>query len=229
MAKTNKQKRIFRPWEADEIRNNKASLRKALESPHVEDKSAVRAAINRLSDMETEHAVPQLSPEQRDKASKRVKELEGQIQEGMLSHEEMRRNPPGAVDQNVWWERRNKQRIRTWRNLNLALHAGIPADQAQSLTSLERLRPRTSRLNMDGAQIPSTRTMSFPSEQFKENWPAIFAPKEEPELEASVVDEPEPLSGEDELMAEAGLDDKPETQRALGALARRRGGAQPGA
>lgn len=215
-----KQRRIFRPWEADEIKNNKRTLQKALESPHVEDKSAVRAAIGRMSDMEREHGVPELTADQRDKASKKVKELEGQIREGMLSHEEMRRNPPGAVDQNVWWERRNKARINTWRNLNAALHRGIPADQAQSLFSVERLRPQTSRLNMDNAQIPAARAFSFPSEQYKENYDAIFKPRaaEEP----GILDEPEEPTPTEALLEDAGIADMPETKAALGALAKGR-------
>ena len=149
-----------------------------------------------------------------------MKELEAQIREGMLSHEEMRRNPPGAVDQNVWWERRNKARITTWRNLNAALHPGIPADQAQTLFSPERLRPRTSHLNMDNAQIPAVRAFSFPSEQYKENYDAIFKPK--PAEEPSVLDEPEEPTQTEALLEDAGIADLPETQKALGALAKSR-------
>jgi hypothetical protein len=218
---TRKSRRLFRPWEADEIKNNKRTLQKALESPHIEDKSAVRDAIGRLNSMEREHGVPDFTPAERDKAAKRVKELEGQIQEGMLSHEEMRRNPPGAVDQNVWWERKNKKRIGLWRDLNMALHKGIPADQAQSLTSVERLRPRANRLNMDNAQIPAARSFSFPSEAYSENYDSIFKPKA-PE-EPTPLDEPEEISQTDALLEDAeAVQDRPETARALGVLAKGR-------
>ena len=226
--RTKKARRIFRPWEADVVKSSKRSLQKALESPHVEDKSAVRAAIGRMNDMEYEHGVPQLTPEQRDKASKKVKELEGQIREGMLSSEEMRRNPPGAVDQNVWWERRNKDRIRQWRNLNAALHPGIPADQAQSLFSPERLRPRHSHMNMDGAQIPAVRTFSFPSDEYSRDgggYDRIFGAKREAEPEVEAEGDftpPEEPTSTEALMEEAGLADRPDTARALGALAKRR-------
>ncbi len=219
--KTRKSRRLYRPWEADEVANNKRTLQRALESPHIEDKSAVRDAIGRLNSMDREHGVPDFSPEERDKASKRVKELEAQIKEGMLSHEEMRRNPPGAVDQNVWWERKNKKKISLWRDLNMALHKGIPADQAQALTSVERLRPRVSRLNMDNAQIPQARTFSFPSEQYKENYDAIFK-QPEPD-EATPLDEAEPPSAQDMLLEDAEIvSERPETAKALGALARAR-------
>lgn len=230
--RTKKARRIFRPWESDEVKRNKRSLQKALESPHVEDKSAVRAAIGRMNDMEYEHGVPELTPEQRDKAAKKVKELEGQIREGMLSSEEMRRNPPGAVDQNVWWERRNKDRIRQWRNLNAALHPGIPADQAQSLFSPERLRPRHSHLNMDNAQIPAVRAFSFPSDEYiREGYDRIFGAKKEPEPEPEAEGDfapPEEPTPTETLMEEAGLSG-PEAARALGALAKRRGAQQQAA
>ncbi len=222
-AKTRKSRRLFRPWEADEITSNKKTLRRALESPHIEDKSAVRDAIKRLDGMEREHGVPDLTPEERDKAARRVKELEEQIKEGMLSHEEMRRNPPGAVDQNVWWERRNKKKIPLWRDLNAALHKGIPADQAQTLFSPERLRPRTSHLNMQNAQIPPDRAFSFPSDKFRENYDGIFKAKQ-PEA-PSVLDEPEEPTSQEELLAQLDAEDadrKPETQRALGMLAKGR-------
>jgi len=218
--KTHKSRRLYRPWEAAEVENNKRTLRKALESPHIEDKAAVRDAIKRLDGMDREHGVPDLTPDERDKANKRVKELEGQIREGMLSAEEMRRNPPGAVDQNVWWERKNKKKINLWRDLNAALHKGIPGDQAQSLFSVERLRPRTSHLSMAGAQIEPSRSFSFPSEQYKENFDQIFKPKPE---EPSVLDEPEEPTPTEMLLEDAGIaESKPETSRALGALAKGR-------
>lgn len=224
--KTHKRRRLYRPWEAQEVANNKRTLNKALQSPHIEDKAAVRDAIKRLDNMDREHGVPDFNGEERDKAAKRVKELEGQIREGMLSAEEMRRNPPGAVDQNVWWERKNKKRIALWRDLNMALHKGIPADQAEALTSVERLRPRTSQLNMDNAQIPVARTFSFPSQQYQDNYDAIFK-KSEPE-EATPLDEPVPPSAKEMLLEDAAeVAARPETSRALGALARGRTQARP--
>lgn len=221
VMRSRKSRRLFRPWEADEIKQNKVALTRALESPHIEDKSAVRDAIKRLSAMEVEHGVPDLTPDERDHANKRVKELEEQIKEGMLSHEEMRRNPPGAVDQNVWWEKKNKRRVALWRDLNAALHKGIPADQAHALFSVERLRPRVSRFNMDNAQIPAARSFSFPSQQYQENYDRIFKPEAQ---EASVFDEPPEISNQEQLLADAEqlVAQRPDTARALGALAKGR-------
>ena len=139
-------------------------------------------AIHRI-DKCLEQAPPDLNPKQRDRANALVKKLEEEIRDGMLSHEEMRRCPPGAQDQHRRWQRQNKQRIIDWKNAQLALHKGIAADEAGDLCNIDRLRPRVSKLNMDGAIIPSTRTYSMPSEEYKSNWEAIFA-REDPEKES---------------------------------------------
>jgi hypothetical protein len=232
--RTKKARRLFRPWEAAEIADNKAHLQKALESPHVEDKSAVRDAHKRLCAMEKEHGVPDFNSAERDAAAKEVKELEQQMRVGMLSAEEMRRNPPGAVDQNVWWERKNKWRVNRWRALQTALHKGIAGDQSRSLLDIERFRPRASQMNMDNAQIPAARTFSFPSEEFKEGWERIYGTKkaegapEEPASEG--VDEPEQI--EEPLVDTAALEAEeaaaaPSARAALGKLARNRAAVPP--
>lgn len=182
-----KARRLFRPAEAEQVEQDKQACLNALQSPHIEDKSGPRQAYRRLEKMEAEHGVPDLTPDQRDEAARQCKILEEQLRVGMLSSEEMRRNPPGAVDQNVWWEKHNKVRAQRWKNLMLALHKGIPADQAGDLINIERLRPRQSRLSMDGAQISQKTTFSFPSEAYSQAYDQIFKPKDaEP---ASPLDE----------------------------------------
>jgi len=191
-----KQRRLFRPHEAAQVAEDKRSCERAMRDTNVLDKPAVHRALKRLGKMEEEHSVPQLTPQQKDQAKKRILELEGKMKNGMLSHEEMRRNPPGAVDQNIWWEKQNKRRVNEWKNLQLALNAGIPDDQARDLVNVERLRPRVSHLNMAGAQIPATTAFSFPSDAYKENFDQIFTKKEEPGpefLEEPEAEEPAPL------------------------------------
>lgn len=118
-----------------------------------------------------EQAPPDLSPDQRDKVAKRVAECEAKLQEGMLSHEEMRRNPPGATSQNIRWNKINKHNIQDWKNGLLALNKGIPAAEAEDMLNIDRLRPDSSRLNMDGAQIPKTRAFFQMSEAYKSTQP----------------------------------------------------------
>ena len=82
---------------------------------------------------------------------KRSKELLAEITTGMLSKEEMRKAPPGAVDNHIAWERRNKTRIAEWKHIMLRLTAGSGDRDA---ANLERHRPTASTMNMDGALIP---------------------------------------------------------------------------
>lgn len=175
MAQAKRQKRLFSPVEEAQVEADKAATLRALQSPHIEDKSGQRAAYRRLEKMQEQCGVPDLTPDQRTKAAVQIKQLEEEIKVGMLSHEEMRRNPPGAVDQNVWWEKRNKGRILRRRNLIRALHKGMAADESQEATTIETLRPRSSHLNMVGAQIPEIRTFSFPSDAYKESYDRIFS------------------------------------------------------
>lgn len=214
-AKQKKQRRLFSPQEEQQVKQDKASCLKALESPHIEDKSAVRAAYKRLEKMEEIHGVPDLAPEQRTKAALQVKELEDQIKVGMLSYEEMRRNPPGAVDQNVWWEKANKAKILRRRNLLRALHKGMAGDESQELCTIERLRPRTNHLNMENAQIPAVRAFSFPSDAYQDNYERIFGAK-------SAEAAPEVVEFDEEEEVQGDLIDDDDTPAVLQELAKKR-------
>jgi len=175
----------LRPAQVEECERERSVHQAIIARPDPEgklNKGQSREAIRRIDKM-LEQAPPELNGEQRTKASKLVKKLEEEMKEGMLSAEEMRRNPPGAVAQNRSWEKRNKRRIRDWKNAQLALNRGIPSDEAGDLCNIDRLRPQASHLSMEGAQIPARRTFSFPSQQYKSNWDEIFA-QPDPEKEA---------------------------------------------
>ena len=149
---------FLRPREVEECNIEQSKLQSLLDRPDPEGrikKGAVRQAMARNA-KRLEQAPPDLTPDQRTKNQKRIEELETQLKEGLLSHEEMRRNPPGAVDQNMRWHKRNKHAVQEWKNRLLMQHKGIPADEANDMLNVDRLRPWTSRLNMDGAQIPKT-------------------------------------------------------------------------
>lgn len=207
-TKVKKTRRLFSPAEAAQVQQDMRGLQEKLQSPYIQDKENVHKTLRRMSKMEEQHGIPNLNPQQRDQAAKRIAQIEDQLKVGMLSSEEMRRNPPGAVDQNVWWERRNKQSIIQRRNLIHALNKGMPADQCQELASIERLRPRQSRLSMENAQIPQARAFSFPSDAYSANWDQIFGPKPQEEVYPieEAPTEPEPITAE-ALFDDEGEDD----------------------
>jgi hypothetical protein len=153
-------KNFLRPTEVAECEADKRQLEQTMAFRHFDRRvqSSEIARSIRAVDERLKQAPPDLTPEQRDKASRRIAELEQQIPVGMLSHEEMRRNPPGAVPRNVAWHKANAKRVHEWKNLQLALHKGASTEDIQAKLNVARLRPRTSQLNMDGAQIPAART-----------------------------------------------------------------------
>lgn len=135
--------------------------------------TAVKNARRHLRDLTIDledNTPPSVNGQTKDAIYTESKRLEEKIREGMLSHEEMRRNPVGAVDHNIKWERQNKGDILKWKNLQLLLH---PDSDEQDLCNVEKLRP--SNYRADGAptwymesQIPGKFAMT---PQAKENWP----------------------------------------------------------
>lgn len=168
---------FLRPNEVQECEEDRSTYTRMLKAREFDKRVQHQQVLQSLKAVEqrAKQAPPDLTPDQRSKADKRLKELEPQIQQGMLSHEEMRRNPPGAVAQNLRWERQNKARIHEWKNLQLALNKGMSQTDAEGLLNVARLRPRVSQLSMEGAQIPQTTSMLLPGgPAFQESWERIF-------------------------------------------------------
>lgn len=126
----------------------------------------VRGRLRRVDKMLADQAPEPLTGDEADKASKLEKELRTEITHGMLSAEEMRKNPATAVDRHMRWEKVNKAKILRWKNLRLQLNAG---SEERDVANLEQYRPASSGHRiMTDAQIPGLHTMS---EQAKDNWP----------------------------------------------------------
>ena len=142
---------LLRPDQVDEMREEKKALEVKLHNPRIEDKGAVMEQLRRLDhQFETQRPKPFSSAEV-DRGMRRISELEDKIRDGMLSHEEMRKCPPGAIDRHRNWEAKNLDNITEWQNLQRRLNA--ENDNRES-ASIERLRPLASTMNMDNAMIP---------------------------------------------------------------------------
>jgi len=125
---------------------------------------------NHLEDDLKDNAPPEIESATRDVLYKYQKDLEEKIAEGMPTQEVMRRNPVGAVDMHTAWERGNKQRIRTWKNVCRLIE---PDNDQKDYTNVERLRK--SGLTQDMAasymmtgQLPGNFAMTSLA---KANWP----------------------------------------------------------
>jgi hypothetical protein len=154
----------------EEMQSEKDRLSSVLRAPPhlrnaIQDPATMMATLKRIErslERDTPRAYdgPQL-----DAAVKREKELRDQWLQGMPTHEEMRRNPPGALDKHMQWEGRNKAKIAEWKNIMRRLWASnaVPSSVSDgSVANIEMHRPRggAGELSMDGAQIPRTVTYS---------------------------------------------------------------------
>lgn len=141
---------LLRTDQVTEMEDEKSVLEKKLHNPNIQDKGAVAEQLRRVvRQLESQRPKP-FSSEEVDRAVKREQELREAISQGMLSHEEMRKCPPGAVDRHRRWEKTNKPLIQEWQNLQRRLHAG---SDDHEVASIETFRPTGSTMNMDGALI----------------------------------------------------------------------------
>lgn len=144
-------KPLLRPDQVQAGKEEIASLEAKLTNPLIQDKAEVRRQLSR-SKKSFEEQLPR-PPEDGDEAGRmerRSKELLDHILQGMPSHEEMRKSPPGAIEKHRSWQSRNKLRIAEWKHIQRRLNAG--ADDCDS--NLEKYRPHQSTLSMDNAFIP---------------------------------------------------------------------------
>lgn len=163
---------LYRPHQVEEARDELKRLEGTLDAP-----PHIRARISDVGEMRrrrdnVRRELAQLTPQaysanEKDGAVKEYDRLEGEIAVGMLSQEELRRNPPGAVQKHMAWEKRNIKKIMRLKHLGSRLAAGgdLPArvEWEAGATNIERFRPHTtfSQLPMDHAQIPKTRDIHF--------------------------------------------------------------------
>jgi len=127
--------------------------------------------INIQQDLE-ENCVPRISGSDKDAVQKLCLELEGEIKQGMIPTEIMRRNPVNAVDDFRRWNKKTKDKHLMWKKCKRLLD---PDSDDKDQGNIETLRP--SMLNpsqstfMVNAQIPGQ--MAY-SNVPKENWDETF-------------------------------------------------------
>lgn len=142
---------LLRNDQVEELEGDKAMMEGNLRSPNFKgDRGVVAQQLRRLNDQLETQRPRAYGSDEIDVAVRREKELRGKISQGMLSQEEMRKNPPGAVDKHRAWEKRNMADIEEWQNIQRRLNAGN--DDRES-ASIEQFRPTMSTMNMDNAQI----------------------------------------------------------------------------
>jgi hypothetical protein len=143
---------LLRKDQVEDMESDREAAVQKIRSPHFQgDKGAVSEQLRALEhQLESQRPRPYGSAEI-DGAIKREVELREQIRVGMLSQEEMRKCPPGAVDRHRAWEKRNMGRIEEWQNIQRRLTC--ESDERES-ASIETFRPTANTMNLDNALIP---------------------------------------------------------------------------
>lgn len=101
------------------------------------DRGKLRAESARLDKMIHQGVPQKIRGAEKDKLYAEAKALEEKIKEGMCSRDEMN-NPsknPGCIRKHYEWERRNKQDIQRWKQIQRQLEHADP-----TISNIERLR-----------------------------------------------------------------------------------------
>ena len=171
-----------------------------------------RKHLNALEeDLELHSPPTDLSSETKDVLLRELKREEDIYRQGYLSHEEMRRNPVGAVDRNIRHSKAHKDRGLKIKNLRLLC---FPECEEQDLCNLEDLRssgiiPGSAQHYDTTAQLPGYMAYShIPDEKWVEAGLPLVTPgsplarKSAEELEAEIK----------ELKAQLAAKDKPKAK-----------------
>lgn len=139
----------LRPQQVKNLKDEKKRLDTFIKRDDVDKKDA-RINLRKVNEMITDQSAKQLTGQDLDSAKKRIDTLEAEIKKGMLSDEEMRKSPPGAVGKHMAHEKANKGNIQEWKKLQIAVHAD---DTSPDLANIERLRPKKSSMNMHNSLV----------------------------------------------------------------------------
>jgi len=163
----------LKPSQRAAIEQDYTAASEALSNPevsqYIQDKTAMRKQARSMKQMLDEQAPkPYETSDEKDAAAKRLLDIERQMQEGMPSREEMRKNRggDGTVYKHMKWEKFNKPFILERKEILKKLD---PTSDDPDLTNYERLRPERPFGYDASAQIAGHHAMST---QAKENWPA---------------------------------------------------------
>jgi hypothetical protein len=155
---------LLRPNQIADAREELSRLNEMLNAPphirsRISDPGELRKRTRNLTAELEKYSPRPYSASEKDAALREFVEVSAQIQDGMPSSEEMRRNPPGAVGKQIAWQARTKKAVQRFKHIALRLMAGgdVPDSLRNTgdVANIERLRPlkTVNQLAMDGAQI----------------------------------------------------------------------------
>lgn len=156
-------KPLMRPRQAEDAKEELRRLEGMMQAPPhiantIQDIGEIRRQYQNLKRGLDQQAPKSYIEGEIDMAAQRETSLRDEILTGMPTQAEMRRNPAGARDKHMRWEKRNKTKILEWKNIRLRQHASGLLDElpeATDIANLERFRPQggAQELNMHSEQI----------------------------------------------------------------------------
>jgi len=157
-----------------DLRDEIAGIQATMSDPksRIEDRGEMRRRLQGLENNLSAGCPPEVTPTQRDAVAREAKEIRDRVVPEMLSHEEMRKCPSGAIGWEAKFQARNKALILRYKNLMRILHRDDPDPD---VASLERFRGKTNRLNLEDAQIPGKQFFIPPdTPEYKDNHDRTF-------------------------------------------------------
>lgn len=161
------------------LKNEKEQIAETLKQPEWARHDITARQVEELNERQSnidaqleDVAPPKVSGQAKDALNVRRQELEDKIRIGMVTEEEMRRNPTGSVYKHMKWEKENIFNILEWKNIKKVLE---PDSEDPELCSVELLRPsmlpQSGSTFMPDAQIPGHFAMTAKA---KENFDKVF-------------------------------------------------------
>lgn len=149
----------LRPNQIRELIEEKQGIESTLSAPEyvrnqVQDVGAMHRQLRNIQTRLHEDSPTPYPKSELDAAVRREADLREKFTSAMPTQREMRRAPPGAIDKERTFQRRNKLDISEWKNIRLRLHqSGMIDDHpdAREVANIEQYRPHTAshELNMD--------------------------------------------------------------------------------
>lgn len=150
---------LLSPDQQQQFDEDIRECKEALEDPKVQKKGEVRQRMRNLELSYQRQAPQAITGMDKDRLARLETRVRDKIREGMLTQEEMRKNPASAVDRHIKWERANKANILLYkkiRRVQATMDGGSPATWDREASNIEQFRPggAVGRGYRGDAQIP---------------------------------------------------------------------------
>ena len=155
------------------------SIEATLKDPaaRIEGRGEMRQMIAKLTHELEVGTPPDTTPEQRTALDREEKALRAEIVPDMLSQEELRKCPAGAIGAELKFQKRHKLSILRWKNIQRILRKG---DDDPDVANLELYRGTVNRLNMHNAVVPGKQHFLSPdTQEYRDGYDATFGVKDD--------------------------------------------------